>query len=270
MEFFKQGVCVTLAVLFSVILAAKPSAAAERITVAGDPCSVPLMAKLAEAYSQNNREFKAEVSTYSCTLGVYNAASGQFDIGVSTQNGLTSNLPKGAKNTVIAKSPIILIVNKSNPVNNLTYAQLQGIFSGKITNWKEVGGRDMEIRNVMLEPCVRLTLSKQVIMYGKDINLLEPGKKVNPVTYTNKMVAENESSIGQQIYGYESDDVKVLTIDGVLPDEETLPSKYTFYQDYNVVTKGEPTGVVKELIQFAFKKEGQKIIRSMRHIPVSK
>lgn len=267
MQFIKQGFYMVLSALICTILLAGPSPAVEKITVAGDPCSVPLMAKLAEAYSHKNKEFKAEVSTFSCTLGVYNAASGEFDIGVSTQNGLASNLPKGAKNTVIAKSPIILIVHKSNPVNNLTYAQLQGIFSGKIQNWKEVGGRDMEIRNIMLEPCVRLTLSKQVIMYGKDIKELTPGKKVNPVTYTNKMVAENEGSIGQQIYGYESDDVKVLTIDGLLPDEKTLPAKYTFYQDYNVVTKGEPAGMIKELIQFASAPEGRKIIKSMNHIP---
>lgn len=245
------------------------STLAANVTISGDPCSTPLITKLAEAYSAKNREFKAEVSNFSCTLGVYKAANGEFNVGVSTQNGLTSNLPKGAHNKVIARSPIILIVHKTNPVNNLSYTQLQGIFSGKITNWKEVGGNDSEIKNVMLEPCVRHTISKQVILYGENVSQLTPGKKVNPVEYTNKLVEENGNAIGQQIYGYESKDVKVLTVDGVLPDETTLGKTYTFYQDYNIVTKGEPAGDAKALIEFASTNEGREIIKAMRHVPVN-
>lgn len=157
-------------------------------------------------------------------------------------------------------------MNRDNPVNNLTYAELQGILSGAIKNWKEVGGRDTEIRNVMLEPCVRHTISKQVVMYGEDIVTLKPEKKVNPVTYTNTMVAGDEGAIGEQIYGYDSADVKVLTIDGVLPDEQTLGKTYTFYQDYNIVTKGEPAGAVKEFIEFVSSPEAVDVIRSMKHV----
>lgn len=241
-------------------------AGAENIKIAGDPCSVPLISKLVEGYAKKNKDFKAEVSAFSCTLGVYKAAEGEFDIGVSTQNGLSSNLPKGAVNTVITKSPIVLVVNRSNPVNNLTYKELQGIFSGKITNWKEVGGTDLEIKNVMLEPCVRHTLSKQVVMYG-NISTLAPEGKVNPVVYTNKMVTENAGAVGQQIYGYESPDVKVISIDGVFPGKNTLGKTYTFYQDFNIVTHGEPRGVIKDFIGFARTPEGKGILESMKHIP---
>lgn len=256
-------------VLALMVLAAasfSPASAENKVTIAGDPCSIPLITKLAEAYANKHRGFKAEVSAFSCTLGVYKAASGEFEIGVSTQNGLASNLPKGAVNRVVAKSPIVFIVNRSNPVNNLTYKELQGILSGKIKYWKEVGGSDREIKNVMLEPCVRLTVSKQVVMYGEEILTLGPGKKVNPVTYTNKMVEENEGAIGEQIYGYDSGGVKVLTIDGVLPDEKTLSKTYTFYQDYNIVTKGEPQGAVKDFIEFVSSPEAGDIIRSMKHV----
>jgi len=242
-----------------------PAKAAVTVTIAGDPCSVPLIKKLAEAYTLKHSDFKAEISIFSCTLGVYKAAKGDFEIGVSTQNGLDSNLPRGAVNRVIAKSPIVLVVNMANPVNNLTYAELQAILSGSIKNWKEVGGRDMEIKNVMLEPCVRHTISKQVVMYGDNIATLTPGKKVNPVTYTNTMVAGNEGAMGQQIYGYDSPDVKVLTIDGVLPNEQTLGVSYTFYQDYNVVTKGEPSGEVKQFVDFVSSPEAAEVLRSMKH-----
>lgn len=120
----------------------------------------------------------------------------------------------------------------------------------------------------MLEPCVKHTLSKQVIIYGDSIKRLLPEKKGNPVKYTDILVKENEGAIGQQIYGYESNDVKVLKIDGVLPGEETLPNDYTFYQDYNVVTHGAPEMAVKEFIDSMTGKEGREIIRSLKHIPV--
>ena len=256
-----------LILIFLSLPFASSDAAAGAITIAGDPCSVPLATKLAEAYRLQNKGFEAEVSTFSCTLGVFKAADGEVDLGVSTQNGLSSNLPKGAVNTVIAKSPIVLVVNKSNPVNNLTYDQLKGILSGSIKNWKEVGGKDLEIKNIMLEPCVRHTISKQVTPYAKDLSELRPDKAGNPVEYTNKLVSENESAIGQQIYGYESNDVKVLPIDGVLPDEITIPAKYTFYQDYNMVTQGKPAGAIKDFIEFSRSAEEKKIIESMRHIP---
>lgn len=258
-----KGLILTTAFLTFV---AGRAAAEDKVTIAGDPCSSPLISKLAEAYAAKRKGFKAEISTFSCTLGVYKAANGEFEIGVSTQNGLSANLPKGAVNTVITKSPIVMVVNRSNPVNNLSYKDLQGIFSGRIKNWKEAGGKDLEIKNVMLEPCVKHTISKQVILYGEITQLL-PEKKGNPVEYTNKLVAENEGAIGQQIYGYDSPDVKVISIDGVLPDENTMGKQYTFYQDYNIVTKGEPAGVVKDFIDFAGTPEGREVIKSMKHVP---
>jgi len=252
-----------------VCISAGSAIAGNMLTLAGDPCSVPLAQKLAEAYSQKNKAFKIELQTFGCTQGVYKASSGKVDIGVSTQNGLSSNTPKGGYNTVIAKSPIILIVHQSNPVDNLSYEQLQAIMTGDIRNWKEVGGKDLEIGNVMLQPCVRNTMSKHIIPVSKDIVRLKPGKKVNPVTHTNIMVASNKGAIGQQIYGYESDDVKVLTIDGVLPDENTFPTQYGFYQDYNIITRGAPTGAIKDYINFAYTDEGKSIIKAMHHIPAN-
>lgn len=254
----------TYLVIFLVAHAVAALAADTEITIAGDPCSVPLAEKLAASFVLENQGVKITVTSHPCMLGVYLASDGDFTIGVSTQNGLSENLPEGAYNTVIAKSPIVLVVNKNNPVNNITSGQLKNIFSGKVKNWKELGGRDMEIKNVMIQPCVKHTMGKRVGIYG-DIAELRPEGKVNPVLYTNKLVSENEGAIGQQIYGYE-DEVKTLTIDNNLPGMN--PGKYRFYQDYNVVTKGKPEGVVKEYIKFAGSPEGRKVISSLKHVPV--
>ena len=262
----------TTKILFTFLLTvygAGNSLAENVVTMMGDPCSLPLVTKLAEAYSTRNNEFKVEASKVGCMMGVYKAANGQADIGVSTQNGLDANLPRGANNTIIAKAPIVLVVNKKNPVNNLTYDQIQDIYEGKITNWKELGGKDIEIENVMLAPCVKHTMSKKVIKYGKSISKLLPGKKVNPVKHTNVMVAENAGALGQQLYGYETDDIKVLSVGGVLPNEKTVPGEYTFYEEYNIVTKIKPDSSIEKFIEFAKSDEGRKIILSMKHVPIN-
>jgi len=254
-------ICLMVFVILNVTAA---FAADTEITIAGDPCSVPLAEKLGAAFALENQGVDVTVKSHLCMQGVYLAAEGSFTMGVSTQNGLSENLPQGAYNTVIAKSPIVLVVNRKNPVSNVTSEQLKNIFSGKIKNWKELGGNDMEIKNVMLEPCVKHTMAKRVAPYG-EISELRPEGKVNPVLYTNKLVSGNEGAIGQQIYGYE-EGVKTLTIDNNLPDMN--PERYRFYQDYNVVTRGAPEGMVKEYIEFALSPEGGKVISALKHVPL--
>lgn len=245
------------------------SMAAETITIAGDPCTVPLAEKLGEAFTKRTGT-EVKVESAGCANGIYKASTGDVNIGVSTHEVDLKSMPLGTTNTVIAKAPTIILVNKANPINNLTLQQVKDILAGKIKNWKVVGGKDLEIRNVLLQPCTTAIFGKKTAPYGSDINRLVPEKKGNPVTGTNKLVAENEGAMGLQICGYENADVKVITIDGYLPDENTFPAKYGFYQDYNVITKGEPAGSVKAFIDFALGPEGQDIVSSMKHIKVKK
>lgn len=243
--------------------------AADTITIGGDPCTVPLAERLVESFTKK-AGIAISISSASCSSGINKVSAGEVAIGVSTQNIDPRNLPVGTINTIIAKAPIVMVVNKANPVNNLSLSQLKDILSGKIKNWKDVGGKDMEIRNVMLQPCVTSTVAKQVTPYSSDINKLTPAEKGNPVKNTNKLVEENEGAMGLQIYGYESLNVKVLTIDGYLPDEKTFPAKYSFYEDYNVITKGEPSDTVKDFINFALSPEGQKIVAAIKHISINR
>lgn len=255
--------------MFVSIMFANSGIAADTITIAGDPCTVPLTEKLGAAFTKKTG-IEVKVESAGCANGIYKASTGDVNIGVSTHEVDIKSLPLGTTNTVIAKAPTVILVNKANPVNNLTLQQVKDILSGKIKNWKEVGGKDMEIKNVLLQPSTTTIFAKRTVPYGADINRLVPEKKGNPVTGTNKLVEENEGAMGLQIYGYETPNVKVITIDGILPDEKTFPVKYGFYQDYNVITKGEPAGNIKAFIDFAMSPEGQGIVVSMKHIKAKK
>lgn len=245
------------------------SATREGLIIAGDPCTIPLAERLGEEFMKKTG-IKVEISAGSCANGIYKASEGEVDIGVSTHEVDLGLLPSGTTNRIIAKAPTIIMVNKSNPVNNLTLEQVNGILSGKIRNWKEVGRKDVEILSVLLQPCTTEIFSKRTVPFGADIKRLVPEKKGNPVTNANKLVEENEGALGLQIFGYESPGVKVLTINGYLPDENTFPGKYEFYQDYNVVVKGEPSGDIKAFVDFALSSAGQQIVASVKHIRINK
>lgn len=265
----KNVVCNLSAVTLLALMFIGTGMAADAITIAGDPCTVPLAEKLGAAFTKK-MGIEVKVESAGCANGIYRASTGDVNIGVSTHEVDLKSLPLGTTNTIIAKAPTIILVNKANPVNNLTLQQVKDILAGKIKNWKDVGGKDLEIKNVLLQPCTTTIFSKKTAAFGADIKRLVPEKKGNPVTGTNKLVEENEGAMGLQICGYESPNVKVLTIDGYLPDEKTFPAKYGFYQDYNVITKGEPSGNIKAFIDFALSQEGQSIVASVKHIRVKR
>lgn len=259
---------IVVAAVFSMLFA--PGAmAAEAVTITGDPCTVPLAEKLGAAFTKKTGT-EVKVETASCGAGIYKASKGLVNVGVSTHEVVLSYLPEGTENTVIAKAPTVVLVNKANPVNDLKLQELKDILSGKIKNWKEVGGNDLEIKNVLLQPCTTTIFPKRSAPFGKDIKRLTLEKPGNPVAGTNKLVEENEGAMGLQIYGYESPGVKVVTVDGYLPDAKTFPSKYDFYQDYNVVTKAGASSDTKAFVDFALSPEGQEIVASLKHIGVKK
>lgn len=258
---------VFVAMLLSPMMLAQSATAGEAITILGDPCTAPLAEKLGAAFTKKTGT-EVKVETAACAAGIYKASNGLVDIGVSTHEVVLTYLPEGTVNKVIAKAPTVVLVNKANPVNDLKLQQLKDILAGKIRNWKEVGGNDSEIKNVLLQPCTTTIFAKRSAPFGKNITRLTQAG--NPVAATNKLVEENEGAMGLQIYGYESSGVKVITIDGYLPDEKTFPSRYKFYQDYNVVTKETANSNTRAFVDFAMSYEGQEIVASLKHIRAKK
>src|SRR3989338_2012134 len=203
------------------IMGTQSALAEEAISILGDPCTAPLAKKLGEAFTKKTGK-NVKVEAEACAAGIYKASQGDVNVGVSTHEVVLSYLPEGTVNTVIAKAPTVVLVNKKNPINDLKLQQLKDILAGKIKNWKEVGGNDLEIKNVLLQPCTTTIFSKTSAPFEKDIKRLTPDKPMDPVAGTNKMVESDEGAMGLQIYGYESADVNVLTVDGYLPDEKTF------------------------------------------------
>ena len=109
-----------------------------KVVVAGSSSVSPVMEKLIEAYKGVNPNAKLELQTSDSTTGVTNAITGACDIGMASRALKDSEKAKGVKEFTIAIDGIAVIVNKVNPVENMTKVQVEQIFTGNITKWSDV------------------------------------------------------------------------------------------------------------------------------------
>ena len=147
---------------------------------------------------------------------------------------------------VIGKSRAVVMINKANPVSKLSREQLKGIFSGKIANWKDVGGKDMPIIVVWGQ----LTPGMNSLFINKALDGITPLKEVLDATTgpdLRQNVASNDEAIGISASSVADDTVKV-------PEQPEATS------DITLVTKGKPSPDVQKLIDF-IKGEGQKYVK---------
>jgi len=191
--------------------------------------------------------------------------NGYSDIASSTRELYYRHQESGYKQIPFCRDPLAVVTHKSNPVSNITSSDLRGIFSGTITNWKDLGGPDQEI--VVVVPGRDTGAYKnflQVVMDRDEITY-------DLMTYKSTMVIETVQrfpwavSFIAQGAVLPSREAKKLQIDGWSPGQE----EYPYYQLYSFVTRGEPSGGVKAFIDFAFSEQGRKIAekRGMRPLP---
>ena len=181
---------------------------------------------------------------------------------------------------IIARDAIAVIVNPKNPVNELTLQQLSDIYSGKYTNWKELGGEDRPIVRLsretnsgthvyFLETVLRLGNKEDKTLFSTDTLLLPSSEGII------SEVRHNPNALGYDGLGYVPDDLKTIAIakeEGgafVLPSISTVNDKtYPIARDLYMYTNGEPTGVVKEYLDWILSAEAQQIVAELGFVPV--
>src|SRR6185312_11844866 len=114
------------------------------IAISGSTSVGPLAEKLAFKYEENN-DVKIEINQIGSSAGITNAINGVSQIGMSSRDLKQEEKDSDLQELIIAYDGIVVVAHPSNPVKDLTMEQVKQIFTGEITNWKEVGGKDMEI-----------------------------------------------------------------------------------------------------------------------------
>jgi phosphate transport system substrate-binding protein len=181
---------------------------------------------------------------------------------------------------VVARDAIAIIVNWSNPIQQLTLQQISDIYSGKYNNWKELGGEDRPIVRLsretnsgthvyFLEEVLRLGEKDNKTLFAEDTLLLPSSEGITAE------VRDNPNAIGYDGLGYVTPDVKVVAVaeapggEYVFPSAETVTNRtYPIARDLYMYTAGEPQGIVKDYLTWILSPEAQAIVKELGFVPV--
>jgi phosphate transport system substrate-binding protein len=270
-----------------IFLGPAPDASAKNsIQVKGSDTMVNLAQSWAERYMQKNAgEFVAITGGGSGT-GLSSLISGTCDIAMSSRNIKQKEIDLAKQKGVnpyeirVALDGLAVVVSPKNPVSKLTMGQLAGIFTGKITNWKELGGEDKKI--VILSREVNSgthVYFKEHVLRKGDPNGKEefaPGALLLPSSQAiADEVAANPAAIGYYGMGYICDRQEAVAVAKDEKSEYITPTvnnvvsgKYPVSRPLFLYTNGQPQGLVKKFVDFCLSKEGQEIVLKTDFVPV--
>jgi len=264
------------------------------ISIKGSDTMVNLAQKWAEVYMQQNPNVSIQVTGGGSGTGIAALLNGTTDLANASREMKESELETAKQKGVtpivynVALDGIALIVHLDNKIDNLTVKQLSNIFGGKITNWKQLGGADMDITLYGRENSSGTYEFFKEHVLGKN----ESGRQVDysPATQVlqgtaalGEAVARDVKGIGYGGVGYfaERNDVKILHIkkdkdspaitpseNGKVNYEAIWNGNYSISRYLYCFTNREATGELKNYIDFILSPEGQKLVESMEYIPL--
>jgi phosphate transport system substrate-binding protein len=247
------------------------------ITLAGSTALQPLAEEAANQFMEKYPDVSITVQGGGSGTGVNQVAAGAVQIGNSDVPSAEKLEDKSKARELVdhkvAGIAFALVVNKDVNVDSLTVKQIQDIFSGKMTNWKDVGGKDEKI-NVINRPAssgTRATFEKTVM---RDVKINEAiGTVQDSNGAVEQAINSTPGAISYVAMSYligENKDLKTLKIDGVEPTIENIKTeKYPFWSYEYMITKGEPKDAVQGFIDYVKSEEFASKVKEMGYIPMS-
>ena len=261
----KRAYIVTV-ILSATMLLAGCGKKREAVIMAGSTAFQPFAEKLADQFMTQNPAINVTVQGGGSAVGIQSALSGTAQIGMAD----LVQLPEEAKNltaTEVARDGIVIAVNPGNKIERLTIKQVQEIFNGVITNWKQVGGEDRPITVVSREAGSGTRTSFEQIV--GNISLIKEALIQDSNGTIRETVANDVNAVGYLSHGLINEKIKPVKLDGVeCTTEEIVSGKYKLVRPVFLLTQGPPEGAVKQVIDYMLSDEGQETIKSSGLIPV--
>jgi phosphate transport system substrate-binding protein len=214
---------------------------------------------------------KIEVIGGGSGFGINEIGEKRIDIGMAGRNIKSSEKEKYPNliASKIAVDGVAIVINKENPINNLTTEQLQKIYSKTITNWKEVGGTDEPITVYTRDELSGTRDTFWKLALNKN-NISDRALIVASNGEMKAKVSADKNGIGYISVGYIDESVKPVALDGVNPTKENIKKgDYKVYRPLILITNGEPEPTVKEYINYILSPEGQKIVESKGFLSIN-
>jgi phosphate transport system substrate-binding protein len=244
------------------------------LKVGGSTTVQPITQKAADILMARNKGLSVTISAPGSGAGINGAIDGTFHIGAASRELKSSELEKcpDLKQFQIGSDGIAIIINKANKVSNLTKQQVFDIFTGKITNWKDVGGTDSpifvqtrEVGSGTLDAFNELALHI-IDKAAKIVSTATPNASNGLV---KEAVKGNKNAIGFISFGYLEGSVKGINIEGVSPTPANAMAKvWPYVRPLNVVTKGIPSALAAKFINYLKSDEGQNILVEEHYLPL--
>lgn len=231
------------------------------ITESGSTTVQPLAEQLRDTFQLKYPKVTVTIQGGGTAVGIKAAQDGTVDIGAASR-ALTDTEKATLVGTVIARDGIAIIVNPAlKNITNLTKAQVKDIFSGKITNWKDLGGDDKKIVLVSREEGAGTRSAFQDLILGKDVLIADTAILQSSNGAIRTIVASNPYAIAYLSFGYIDNTVKALSLEGIPATIENAKNgTYPAVRPLLFLTKTQPTGLVKAFIDFCLSDEGQAIV----------
>ena len=225
---------------------------------------------LGEAFETENSGVTFTYNPTGSGTGITAVSEGRCDIGLSSRALKDEETEKGLKGTVLAYDGIAVIVSNDNPVNDLSIETIAKIYTGEITNWKDVGGNDAEI----------VLIGREANSGTRDgfesvVDVKEKCKYRQELTATGDVisaVAGNPNAIGYASVASVKDTVKALKVEGVTPNETTIKDgTYKIQRPFVLVTKEDTklSDTAEEFYGFCLSEEAKEIITNAGVVPAN-
>lgn len=238
------------------------------IDIAGGTAHIPVMKGAAKQIMGANPDIRITVAGGGSGVGVQKVGEGLAQIG-NTGRPLKEKEIKsyGLETFPFAIDGVAAAVNPANPVISLTKAQLKDIFSGKIRNWKEIGGKNAPITLYVREDGsgTRETFEDR----GLDKGTSAPSANVvNSNGAMKTAIAQDPNAIGYVGIGHLDDSIRGISVDGKTPTQANAANgAYPITRLLYMNTKGKPQGIVKAFVDYIYSPAGAELIKAAGYIP---
>lgn len=249
-----------LSIIIAVLLLIASTAMAVDLKYAGSVTILEGIMKDAAPAFENKTGIKIGLSGGGSGAGIKAVLGGLVDIGGVSRDLKKEELDQGIVAYTIAWGAVGVVAHKDIPFDNLSSKTIKEIMTGKIKNWKELGGPDLPIKIVVSPPGCACREEFQELLMDKEP--YAEGAIISPMLTLSETAGNTRGAIGPLATAViDTKKVKIIKVDGYLPtDENVRTKKYKVSRQINLITKGPATGKSKEFIDFILSPEGQAIV----------
>jgi phosphate transport system substrate-binding protein len=230
-----------------------------------------------ETYQKIHPEVTVGYEAPGSGAGIKGVIEGKYSLGASSRELTDAEKAQGVQTTAIAIDGVAVIVSGNIAIGNLSIEQAAKIFTGQISNWKDVGGLDAPIIIINRDEAsgTRVSFLELCLIpgAGKNAKFASNAIIVNSNGDMVQKTANTPNAVGYCGFGYidgtRKSGAKEISIKGIAPvDANVYNHSYPFSRELYIVYKGELGNVEKDFVNFLLSKDGQKIVKDQKFLPL--